>query len=116
MAKPASRSPISPFYPRTLSEDSGLGFGESMPSARPGQVGDDVVREEAVYVGEDGPESIDAEDVQPVRTFKTPDMPPREDVEEHRVDHCLTVARVMRAEKALGERMPTAMWRASPLP
>ena len=45
------------------------------------------MREEAVYVGEDGSESIHAEDVQPVRIFKTPEMPPREEVEEHRVDH-----------------------------
>ena len=44
-------------------------------------------REEAVYVGEDVSESIDAEDVQPGRTFKTPEVPPREEVEEHRVDH-----------------------------
>ena len=51
-------------------------------------MGDDDVREEAVYVGEDDSESIDAEDVQPVRTFKTPEMPPREEVEEHKVDHC----------------------------
>ena len=48
----------------------------------------DDVREEAVHVGEDGSESVDAEDVQPVRTFKTSEMPPREEVEEHRVDHC----------------------------
>ena len=88
MAKPASRSPISPFYPRPLSENNGLGFGDGVPSVRPGQVGDDDVREEAVYVGEDGSESTDAEDVQPVRTFKTLEMPPQEEVEEHRVDHC----------------------------
>ena len=78
LAKPASRSPISPFDPRILSEDSGLSFGDGMPSARPGQVGDDVVREEAVYVDEDGSQSIDAEDFQPVRTFKNPDMLSRE--------------------------------------
>ena len=49
---------------------------------------DENVREEGVYIGEDSSESIDAEDVQPVRTFKTPEMPPSEEVEEHRVDHC----------------------------
>ena len=61
-----------PVYPQFLSEDSGLGFGDGMPSARLGQVGDEDVREEAVYVGEDDVESIAAEDVQPVRTLKTP--------------------------------------------
>ena len=88
MAKPASRSLISKFYPQTFYEDSCLGFGEGVPSARLGQVGDEDVREEVVYVGEDGSESIDAEDVQPVRIFETLEMSPREEVEEHRVDHC----------------------------
>ena len=51
-------------------------------------MGEGDVREEAVYVGEDDSESIDAEEVQLVGTFKSPGMPPREEVEEHRVDHC----------------------------
>ena len=41
-----------------------------------------------MYVGEDDAESVLAEDVQPVRTLKTLELPAREEVEEHRVDHC----------------------------
>ena len=59
-----------------------------MPYARPGQVGDREVREEAVYVGEDDAESIVAEDVQPVHSLKTFELPARAEVEEHRVGHC----------------------------
>ena len=39
-----------------------------------------------VQVGEEI--SIDSEDVQPIRTLKTPELPSREAVEEHRMDHC----------------------------
>ena len=39
-----------------------------------------------VQVGEEI--SIDAEDVQPIRTLKTLELPLREAVEEHRVNHC----------------------------
>ena len=31
--------------------------------------------------------TIDEEDVQPMRSMKTPDLPPREAIEEHRIDH-----------------------------
>ena len=51
-------------------------------------MGDREVCEEDVYVGEDDAESIVAEDIQPVRTLKTFELPSREEVAEHRVDHC----------------------------
>ena len=35
----------------------------------------------------DGEISIDAEDVQPICTLKTPKLPSREAVEEHRIDN-----------------------------
>ena len=39
-----------------------------------------------VQVGEEI--SIDAEDVQPIRKLKTPELPSREAVEEQRIDNC----------------------------
>ena len=55
-----------------------------MPTARRVQQGSCTMG--WVQVGEEI--SIDAEDVQPIRTLKTPELPSREAVEEHRVDHC----------------------------
>ena len=42
-----------------------------------------------VQVGENTEEiNVDAEDVQPIRTLKTPELPSLKDIEEHRIDHC----------------------------
>ena len=54
-----------------------------MPTAR--RVQEDSCSMGWVQVGEEI--SIDAEDVQPVRTLKTLELPSREALEEHRVDH-----------------------------
>ena len=116
MAKLASRSPLSPFYPHILSEDSGLGFGDGMPSARPGQMGDGNVRAEAVYMGVDGSESIDAEDIQLVCIFKPLRCRHVRKLRNRELTTVHTAVGVMSAVNAQGERVPTAMSRDTPLP
>ena len=66
-----------------LCEDGGCGSGGGMPTARRFQEG--FYNVGMVQVGEEI--SILAGDVQTIRTLKTPELPSREAVEEHRIHH-----------------------------
>ena len=86
--KPVTSPPISPTYPRTFVEDGGRGIGGGVSRV-------ERCRCEFKAIGEVHPTEeavadeviIDEEDVQPMRSMKTPDLPSREAIEEHRIDH-----------------------------
>ena len=85
-ATSAPSPPLSPQYPRTLCEDGGLGLDGGVSRggrSREPRIIDELHPTEEV----EGEVNADEEDVQPMRTLRTPDLPSREVIEEHRIDH-----------------------------
>ena len=80
-----SASPVSPSLPTTLDGASGIGSrgGDVAVKRAPRwcDIGDEL------YPGEAVEGTFDAEDVQPQQVLTTPEQPPREVIEQHRIDH-----------------------------
>ena len=77
--------PLSPSIP--LPSIGGLGAEDGKPMGPLTQGGEYEFVCGVCNVGEeDG--SFDAEDVQPQQTLRTPELPSRSVIEEHRIDHC----------------------------
>ena len=85
--KPASQTPISPKYPRSFSQASGRGFGDEGRDHQAANDGGEAHPNVGEEVDEGGVESNNPEDAEPLQSFKTPDLPSREAIEQHRIDH-----------------------------
>ena len=77
-SSPISPSPNHKTYPSVDGSGRGLGDGNGCSEKQE--------CDEALPVAEDDVE-FDAEDIQPVKSLNTPEMPSRAVVEEHRIDH-----------------------------
>ena len=69
-------------YPRTWASDLGMRDG-----VRGSMYAQGVAGNGEVNPAEGIEEAYDAEDVQPLRTLATPELPSREVIEAHRIDH-----------------------------
>ena len=85
--KPASQTPISPQYPRSFSQASGRGFGDEGQDHKAANDGGEAYPNVGEEVDGGGVESNNPEDAEPLQSFKTPDLPSREAIEQHRIDH-----------------------------
>ena len=77
-------SPVRPCIPYPREWASGLG---SRDGVRVENAQDWINVCDELFVGEVGDGTFDAEDVQPLKTLVTPELPSREVIEEHRIDH-----------------------------
>ena len=81
MTEQLTASPISPSLPSTQIRASGLGMSDGS-----GQVTGAQYDGGEIQAGE-ADDTYDVEDVQPLQTLTTPELPSREEIESHRVDH-----------------------------